>query len=80
MDNTDGLNICPQLSSSLNLVQIEVNYLGMPLTIRISKQNTPIICQNTISEQQLSIDLLIGILLFLLNNYAYFKINNYRKF
>ncbi|CAF3925985.1 unnamed protein product [Rotaria sordida] len=56
----DGLHICPQLPSTFDLVQIQVNYLRVTLTITVTKQNSSTIYHLTIPEQQLSIDLLRG--------------------
>ncbi|CAF1221858.1 unnamed protein product [Rotaria sp. Silwood1] len=57
---TDGLHICPQLPSLLDFVQVQINYLEVLLTIRVSKQNSSAIYHLTIPERQLSIDLFRG--------------------
>lgn len=36
--STNGLHICPQLPSTLDFIQVEINYLGEILTINIRKQ------------------------------------------
>jgi hypothetical protein len=58
--NTDGLYICPQLPSSLDFVQTQVNYLGSTLTIKVSKQGSPSTYHITIPERQLSMDVFPG--------------------
>ena len=57
---TDGLHICPQLPSSLDFVQAQVNYLGTALTITVSKQATPSVYHLIIPERQLSVDIPFG--------------------
>jgi hypothetical protein len=57
---TDGLHICPQLPSSLDFVQAQVNYLGATLTIQVNKQTTSSIYHINIPERQVSIDILPG--------------------
>lgn len=56
----DGLHICPQLPSSLDFVQAQVNYLGETLTIRVDKQDHSPIYHVTISELKLSNDITSG--------------------
>ncbi|CAF1261946.1 unnamed protein product [Adineta ricciae] len=57
---TDGLYICPQLPSSLDFVQAQVDYDTSRLTIQISKQNASTIYHLIIPEQQLSVDIIPG--------------------
>ena len=57
---TDSLHICPQLPSSLDFVQAQVNYLGTTLTINVSKQQTPSVYHLSIPERQLSVDIPFG--------------------
>ncbi|CAF1960795.1 unnamed protein product [Rotaria magnacalcarata] len=62
----DGLKICPQLPSSLDFIQAQVNYIGVTLTIRVSKQMQPSSSYCiTIPERQLSIDIFLGTCYFL---------------
>ena len=68
--NVTGLNICPKLPSSLDSIQMQVNYLQMALTIDVSRVNATTHYQITIPEKQLRVDLLPGDCYFLLGRRA----------
>ena len=55
--DTKGLNICPKLPSKVTFLQVMVNYLRTPLTIRVSQVNATSNYQLTIPEKQLIVNL-----------------------